>query len=87
MRKIDSFLGNSLNQILLADYSGPKRIKVFLNRGLSNFSMDSDIVNNPILALTSFHMIQMFGGRSHEWIVQEMRNWLTKHGSEGTREL
>jgi hypothetical protein len=79
-RKMDSFLGNSLNQILPAEDSGPKRIKEFLSHDLSNFSMDSDTVNHPLVALTSFRMIQMFGGRSHEWIVQKMRNWLTRLG-------
>jgi len=85
--KMASFLGNSLNQILPAGYSGPNRIKEFLNDDLSNFSMNSDIINHPMLALVSFRMIQMFGGKSHEWITMEMQNWLTRLGSEGGREI
>lgn len=84
-RKMDSFLGNSLNQILPVNSAGPKRIKEFLSHNLSNFSMESNTVSCPIVTLTSFRMIQMFGGQSHQWISRQMGNWLTKLGNEGVK--
>lgn len=76
--KIKAFLGSSLNQILPWDAASPTRIKEFLNHDLSNFCVSKgSLIDQPILALTSFRMIQMFGGRSHEWIIEQMRRWLT----------
>jgi hypothetical protein len=76
--KMNSFLGNSLNQILPWDAASPIRIKEFLNHDLSNFRVTKgSLIDKPILALTSFRMIQMFGARSHEWIIEQMRRWLT----------
>ena len=73
-----AFLGSSLNQILPWDGASPTRIKEFLNHDLSNFCVsEGSIIGQPILTLTSFRMIQMFGGRSHEWIIEQMRRWLT----------
>ena len=79
--KMDSFLGNSLNQILPANSASPKRIKQFLSNDLSNFSMESNTVSCPIVTLTSFRMIQMFGGQSHQWITSQMQNWLSQLGT------
>ena len=76
--KMKAFLGSSLNQILPWDAASPTRIKEFLNHDLSNFCVsEGSIIGQPILTLTSFRMIQMFGGRSHEWIIEQMRRWLT----------
>jgi hypothetical protein len=40
-------------------------------------------IKKPLIALTCFRYIQMFGARSPKWIENEMRNWLTSLGSGG----
>jgi hypothetical protein len=81
--KMQCFLGNSLNQILPVDIASPKRIRSFLNHDLSNFSMKSNLTDDPLVTITSFRMIQMFGGQTHEWIAENMKNWLIKLGNVG----
>jgi hypothetical protein len=84
--KMNAFLGNSLEQILPWEISSPNRIRKFLNHDLSDFSVSKDdLMDWPIPVLASFRMIQMFGGRSHEWIIEQMRNWLTSLGLGGLK--
>ena len=76
--KMRAFLRNSLNQILPWKNTSPDRIREFLSRDLSDFCVDKDkLMEYPILALASFRMIQIFGGRSNEWIMERIRSWLT----------
>jgi len=75
--KMDCFSGKSLREILPLERASPNNVRSFLNNGLSNFSVDKELlIKNPILALTCFRYIQMFGGRSQNWIVNQMHNWL-----------
>ena len=75
--KMNCFLGKSLQEILPWDRASPNAVRSFLNNDMSDFSVDnSSLVKDPILALTCFRYIQMFGGRSQNWIADQMRNWL-----------
>jgi hypothetical protein len=76
--KMQSFSGKSLNEILPWNKTSPSIVRSFLNNDFSNFSVSTDtLVDHPIVALTCFRYIHMFGGRSQQWIVENMRNWLT----------
>jgi hypothetical protein len=76
--KMNAFSGKSLNEILPWALASPLVVKSFLNNDHSNFSVSTNrLVEQPLVVLTCFRYIQMFGGRSHEWIVENMRNWLT----------
>jgi hypothetical protein len=82
--KMNAFLGNSLEQLLPWDISSPSRIRKFLNHDLSDFCVTKDsLITCPIPVLTSFRVMQMFGGRSHEWIIDQMRGWLALLGQGG----
>ena len=75
--KMDCFSGRSLIEILPWDRVSPTSIKNFLNKDQSDFSASPDVLmKNPILVLTCFRYIQMFGGRSQKWLTDKMRNWL-----------
>lgn len=75
--KMSCFSGKSLSEILPWESQSPTTIKYYLNKDLSDFAVTADILmKNPILALTCFRYIQMFGGRSQDWLADKMRNWL-----------
>jgi hypothetical protein len=75
--KMKAFSGKSLDMLLPWDHASPKTLKKFLNKDFSNFSVDAKmLVNHPIVALLGFRLIQMFGGRSHYWIIEQMHKWL-----------
>jgi hypothetical protein len=73
-----------LQDLIPWDQTSPKIIKSFLNDDMSDFSVSDDLyIKKPLIALTCFRYIQMFGARSPKWIENEMRNWLTSLGSGG----
>ena len=75
--KMDCFSGKSLLQILPWDNVSPSSIKYYLNKDQSDFSVSNDVlVKHPIIALTCFRYIQMFGGRPQKWLADKMRDWL-----------
>jgi hypothetical protein len=75
--KMKAFSGKSLDMLLPWDSVSPKTLKKFLKKDFSNFSVDAKmLVNHPIVALLGFRLIQMFGGRSHYWIIEQMHKWL-----------
>ena len=81
---MNAFLGNSLEQILPFEISSPARIRKFLNHNLLIFVwIKKSLIESPIPVLTSFRMIQMFGGKSNQWIIVEMHKWLTSLGLSG----
>ncbi len=76
--KMKSFRGNSLEQILPVAVASPEQVRSMLNKELSDFSVDGEtLARRPILALSCFRVIHMFGGRTIEWISEKMRNWLS----------
>lgn len=75
--KMDCFAGKTLQEVLPWDHSAPNAVRSFLNNDLSNFSVDTHtLVKHPILTLTCFRYIQMFGGRPQQWLRDQIRNWL-----------
>ena len=82
--KMKAFSGRSLDMLLPWNFSSPARLRTFLNKDFSSFSVDDKmLVSHPILALLGFRLIQMFGGRSHYWIIEQMRKWLISLGIGG----
>jgi hypothetical protein len=82
--KMACFSNQSLQEILPWDYSSPKTIKSFLNNDLSTLSVPIDvIIQHPVITLSCFRYMQMFGGRSQESLAKEMRNWLVSLGTSG----
>ena len=82
--KMTCFSGKSLQDIIPWNERSPKIIKNFLNNDFSNFRISNDLITkDPIIILICFSYIQMFGGKSHIWIVENMRNWLISLGSGG----
>jgi hypothetical protein len=76
--KMSAFSGKSLEDILPWNFASTSRVRSFLNYDLSQFSVNSDkLVENPILTLTAFRYMQMFGGsRAQQQITKQMRSWL-----------
>jgi hypothetical protein len=84
--KMKAFSGKSLDMLVPWDFSSPTRLRKFLGKDFSNFSVDAKmLVNHPIVALLGFRLIQLFGGRSHYWIIEQMRKWLVSLALEGAK--
>ena len=57
--------------------TSPDAIKSFLNDEHTKVSVNEDLLmHNPIFVLTCFRYLQMFGGKSQIWLVDQMRKWL-----------
>lgn len=82
--KIKAFSEKSLEELLPWNVASPDRVKNLLNKDLSTFSVGMNIlVEKPILTLIGFRIIQLFGRRSHFYMIEEMRKWLTALGEKG----
>lgn len=79
---MECFNGKSLREIIPWENTSPKLIKNFLNEEMSDFSVSEELyIKKPIVALTCFRYIQMFGGKPHKWLEDKMRDWLISLGS------
>ena len=75
--KMKAFLGSSLNQILPWDAASPTRIKEFLNHDLSNFCVSEEYYRSAYSYSDIISHDSDVRRRSHEWIIEQMRRWLT----------